>query len=232
MALFPTTCDASHLTVFLFFYALGDGSVVESCRSTLSRATSAEQSFHDATSATQMLLLLLLLHEHQETGLFLRSTSITVRMTPQSPLNFQTFPTVFLVFSDVSLSLTSGIMVSRMLTARRGAGSHLCKDQCERVAVHDGGLPCAVAECLSWTTHPRTKRRQRSSGTKARGMARHTHKTRHAKHNTKTATFHHPAGLGRVCFQSACSPSLNPLDTWAWEAIKREMFAGRNRISP
>ena len=35
----------------------------------------------------------------------------------------------------------------------------------------------------------------------------------------------------RVIFQPACSPDLNPRDTWAWNAINRELFAVRNRIS-
>ena len=47
-----------------------------------------------------------------------------------------------------------------------------------------------------------------------------THKTRkhHLTHNTNTDTFHCPTGIGRVI----SSTNLNPLDTWAWNAIKRE----------
>ena len=44
-------------------------------------------------------------------------------------------------------------------------------------------------------------------------------------------TLHHSAGTGRVIFQAACSPDLDPLDTWAWNAVRREMVAVRGRVT-
>ena len=41
---------------------------------------------------------------------------------------------------------------------------------------------------------------------------------------------HHSAGIARGSFQSARSPDLDPFDTWAWNAVKRERFAVRGRL--
>ena len=66
-------------------------------------------------------------------------------------------------------------------------------------------------------------------------LSRQERQPRHAKRDahthTETDTFHQSAGIGRVISQPACSHDLNPLDTWASNAIKREIFAVRRRIS-
>ena len=65
-------------------------------------------------------------------------------------------------------------------------------------------------------------------------LSRHKTQTGHCEghaRTTKTHTLHHCAGTGRVIVQAACSPDLNPLDTWAWNVVKREMVAVRGRVT-
>ena len=57
------------------------------------------------------------------------------------------------------------------------------------------------------------------------------HNTRQTTHTNKKNTLQHPTGIGRVIFQPTCSPDLNPLDTWAWNATKRDIFTVCNRTS-
>ena len=60
-------------------------------------------------------------------------------------------------------------------------------------------------------------------------QARHTQEdTKRHEHTQPTATKQASA----VPLSSpACSPGLKPLDSWAWNAIKREMFAVHDRIA-
>ena len=65
-------------------------------------------------------------------------------------------------------------------------------------------------------------------------LSRHKTQTGHCEghaRTTKTHTLHHCAGTGRVIVQAACSTDLNPLDTRAWNVVKREMVAVRGRVT-
>ena len=89
-----------------------------------------------------------------------------------------------------------------------------------------------VAGLLSWTTCPLTRRRRRHEATLHEpGLEQFSCQDRqdtiHAHTHTKTATFQHPTGIGRVSFQPACSPHLDPLDTRAWNAIKRDVHSSQ-----
>ena len=68
----------------------------------------------------------------------------------------------------------------------------------------------------------------------ARAMLGAVQLSREATHNTRRNTPRRTlftTDIGRFIFQPACSFDLDPLDTWAWNAIKRQMFTVRNRTS-
>ena len=64
-----------------------------------------------------------------------------------------------------------------------------------------------------------------------RQITRHAKRHAHTHTHTKTDTIHPLRSASAVAFSSPhAAPGLEPLDTWAWNVIKREMFTVRNRI--
>ena len=91
------------------------------------------------------------------------------------------------------------------------------------------------AACSAWTTRHRPRRRRRWSGT----MPTCTSQAKLRCQDTQTPRKTQPqnghcsplrAGTDRVIFQPACSPDPNQIDSWAWTAVKREVFAIRGSI--
>ena len=91
------------------------------------------------------------------------------------------------------------------------------------------------AACSAWTTRHRPRRRRRWSGT----MPTCTSQAKLRCQDTQTPRKIQPqnghcsplrAGTDRVFFQPACSPDPSQIDSWAWTAVKREVFAIRGSI--
>ena len=91
------------------------------------------------------------------------------------------------------------------------------------------------AACSAWTTRHRPRRRRRWSGT----MPTCTSQAKLRCQDTQTPRKTQPqnghcsplrASTDRVFFQPACSPDPSQIDSWAWTAVKREVFAIRGSI--
>ena len=78
----------------------------------------------------------------------------------------------------------------------------------------------------------------RSHVARARGAVQFSRQARHTQDTPNDRQTHHQRPLFTTeqaaavsFFQHACIPDFNPHYTWAWNAIKREMWAVRNRIT-